>query len=471
MARYGQVTQRIIEELIEIAGPSAVVTDRDKMMPYTHDEVSEAVYTAMPEVVVKPENRDQVSAIMRLANKYMIPVTPRGAGTGLSAGCVPIYGGIVLSLERMNRILEIDRQNLFMVVEPGVTTGEIQRRAQAEGFLYAGDPCSAESSHIGGNVAENAGGNKAVKYGTTSRHVYGLEVVLPNGDVMTLGGKCVKDVTGYDLIHLIVGSEGTLGIVTKIWLKLLPLPKFKADLLVPFNSMQVAIEVVPKIMTTGGILPTSVEFMDNMCIRAAEAYLNQTLPQSDAEAYLIIEVEGNSEEQVEADYETVGKLCIECGGLEVYVADNIAAQDRIWKARKCVAEALRLLSPIYCMEDITVPISEIPRMLAEVTKIAERYHVKIPCFGHAGDGNIHATLLREQMDDETWEKVKESTLEEMYAAAYELGGNLSGEHGTGAKRCKYLAKFMDPVEIEVIKAIKRAFDPNLILNPGKVVEL
>ncbi|MGE5572620.1 MAG: FAD-binding oxidoreductase [Bacteroidota bacterium] len=471
MASYGRVTQEVIEELVRIVGPSAVVTDQEKMMPYSHDEVSEVVYTSMPEVVVKPENKDQVSLIMKLANRLLIPIAPRGAGTGLSAGCVPVFGGIVVSLERMNRILELDRENLFMVVEPGVTTGEVQKRAQAEGFLYAGDPCSAESSQIGGNVAENAGGNKAVKYGTTSRHVYGLEVVLPSGDVMALGGKCVKDVTGYDLIHLIVGSEGTLGIVTKIWLKLLPLPKFKADLLVPFSSMQVAIGVVPKIMTAGGIVPTAVEFMDNMSIRAAQAYLNQSLPQSDAEAYLIIEVEGNSEEQVEADYETIGRLCIECGGLEVYVADNIAAQDRIWKARKCVAEALRLVSPVYCMEDITVPTSEIPKMLTEITGIAERYQVKIPCFGHAGDGNIHATLLREEMDDKTWDKVKGGVLDEMYGAAYRLGGNLSGEHGIGAKRRKHLAKFMDPVVIEVIKSIKKALDPNLILNPGKIVEL
>lgn len=471
MASYGRVTPEVIQELVRIVGPSAVVTDEEKMMPYSHDEVSEAIYTSMPEVVVKPENRDQVSALMRLANRKMIPVTPRGAGTGLSAGCVPVFGGIVVSLERMNKILEVDRQNLFMVVEPGVTTGEIQKRAQAEGFLYAGDPCSAESSQIGGNVAENAGGNKAVKYGTTSRHVYGLEVVLPSGDIMTLGGKCVKDVTGYDLIHLIVGSEGTLGIVTKIWLKLLPRPKFKADLLVPFDSMRVAIELVPKIMAAGGIVPTAVEFMDNMSIRAAEAYLNQSLPQSDSEAYLIIEVEGNSEAQVESDYETVGKLCMERGALEVYVADNMATQDRIWKARKCVAEALRLLSPVYCMEDITVPISEIPRMLAAISGIAQRYHVRIPCFGHAGDGNIHATLLREQMDDEKWDKVREGVLEEMYTAAYRLGGNLSGEHGIGAKRRKYLSRFMDPVAVEVIKAIKKAFDPNLILNPGKIVEL
>lgn len=471
VARYSLVTEDIICELRSIVGPSSVITDEEKMLPYAHDEVSEDAYVKMPEVVVKPGTKEEIASIMRLANRETLPVTPRGAGTGLSAGCVPVFGGIVLSLERFNRVLEVDKENLFIIVEPGVTTGEVQRRAEAEGLFYAGDPCSAESSHIGGNIAENAGGNRAVKYGTTSRYVYGLEVVLPNGDIMALGGKCVKDVTGYDLIRLIVGSEGTLGVVTKIWLKLLPLPKYRADLLVPFEEMQKAIEVVPKVMTMGGIVPTSVEFMDSMSIKAAELYLNQVLPHSDAGAYIIVEVEGSSETQVEEDYETVGKLCLENGGMEVYVADNLSTQERIWKARKCVAEALRVVSPVYCMEDITVPTSEIPRMLKEITDISEKYGVKIPCFGHAGDGNIHATLLREDMDEDTWGNIKGKVLEEMYEATYMLGGNLSGEHGIGAKRLSHLEKFMDPVALDVMKRIKQAIDPSLVLNPGKIFDL
>lgn len=467
---YCPVTDEIVEQLRKIVGPGGVITDTEKMAPYAHDEVSEEVYTRMPDVVVKPENADQVSAILRLANRERIPVTPRGAGTGLSAGCVPVYGGIVLSLERMNRVLEIDRENLFMVVEPGVTTGEIQKRARGEGLLYAGDPCSAESSHIGGNIAENAGGNKAVKYGTTSRHVHGLEVVLPTGEMTMLGGKCVKDVTGYDLVHLMVGSEGTLGVVTKIVLKLLPKPRFTVDLLAPFSDMQTAIKAVPKIMTEGGVIPTAIEFMDSQSIKAAEDYLNASLPYGDAGAYVIVELEGNSEAEVEADYERIGKLCSNSGALEVYVADNLSTQERIWKARKCVAEALRVVSPVYCMEDITVPISEIPALLDEIAEIARGFRVKIPCFGHAGDGNIHATLLREQMDEQVWAATKEQALAEMYSATYRHGGNMSGEHGIGAKRAKHLARLMDPVQIGMIRAIKRALDPNLILNPGKIVE-
>ncbi|NLH88427.1 MAG: FAD-binding oxidoreductase, partial [Firmicutes bacterium] len=293
--RYRPVTAEIVRKLEDIVGAGGIVTDVEKLEVYSHDETSESEYVKMPEIVVKPRDASEVSEILKLANAEMIPVTPRGAGTGLSAGCVPVCGGIVMSMERMSDIIELDPKNLFIVVEPGVTTGEIQRRAREEGLLYAGDPCSAESSQIGGNLAENAGGNKAVKYGTTSRHVYGLEVVSPTGEIMTLGGKCVKDVTGYDLMSLMVGSEGTLGVITRAWLKLLPLPRFSVALLVPFQSMQRGIEVVPEIMTSGGIMPTSVEFMDNMCIEAAESYLNSSLPYNDAEAYIIIELEGNSE--------------------------------------------------------------------------------------------------------------------------------------------------------------------------------
>ncbi|NHM27467.1 FAD-binding protein [Desulfofundulus sp. TPOSR] len=469
--RYNRITAGIIDELKSIVGEANVVVDPEKMEVYGRDEVSEAMWQHMPEVVVKPENARQISEIMKLANRELVPVTPRGAGTGLAAGAVPMLGGIVLSLERMNRILEVDKENLFMVTEPGVTTGEVQRTAQAEGYLYAGDPCSADSSFIGGNVATNAGGNKAVKYGTTSRHIYGVEVVLPNGDIVTLGGKCVKNVTGYDLVHLMVGSEGTLGIVTKVYLKLMPLPQYVADLLVPFDDIEKAINIVPTIMTHGGIIPTCLEFMDNLSIKAAELYLNQQLPYGDAAAYVIVEVDGNSERQVQEDYETIGKLCLENGGLEVFVADNKSTQERIWKARRCYAEALRMISPVYCMEDIVVPVSQIPRALEAINRIAEKYRIKIPCCGHAGDGNIHATLLRENRDEHSWHEVKEKVLEEMYRVVYDLGGNLSGEHGIGAKRKDAMARFMDPVQLNMIRSIKKALDPNLILNPGKVVDV
>lgn len=468
---YNRVTDIVFSHLKTIVGSENVITDREKLVVYAGDEVPEAEWKHMPEVVVKPRSAQEVSEIIKLANRELIPVTPRGAGTGLAAGAVPMLGGIVLSMENMNRILELDRENLFMVVEPGVTTGEVQKYAQEEGYFYAGDPCSAESSFIGGNVATNAGGNKAVKYGTTSRYVYGLEVVIPTGEITTLGGKCVKDVTGYDLVHLMVGSEGTLGVVTKIYLKLLPRPLHNAVLLVPFADIQTAIDVVPKIMTNGGIIPASIEFMDNMCIKSAESYLNRKLPFSDAGAYIIIEVEAYTEPQLEADYETIGNICLDNGGLEVFVGDNRSSREKIWKARRYLAEALRVTSPVYCMEDIVVPMSKIPEVLADIGKIAGKYAVKIPCFGHAGDGNIHATLLKEDMDDAAWYDVKEKVLEEMYTATFAHGGKLSGEHGIGAKRVKAMARFMDPVQLKMIAAIKKALDPNLVLNPDKLINM
>ncbi|MFZ5642806.1 MAG: FAD-binding oxidoreductase [Bacillota bacterium] len=468
---YNRITEEIVGKLKNIVGPSNIITDPEKMEAYAGDEVPEKEWKHLPEIVVKPENSHQISEVIKLANREMIPVTPRGAGTGLAAGAVPMLGGIVLSLERMNKIIEIDRINLFMVAEPGVTTGDIQRTARDNGYLYAGDPCSADSSFIGGNVATNAGGNKAIKYGCTSRHIYGLEVVLPNGDITTLGGKCVKDVTGYDLVHLMIGSEGTLGVVTKVYLKLLPRPKFNAVLLVPFADMQTAINIVPVIMTNGGIIPTSVEFMDSLCIRSAESYLDRKLPHGDAGAFIIIELDSNSEGQLETDCETIGSLCEKHGGLEIFMGDNAATQEKIWQARRCLAEALRVTSPVYCMEDIVVPVSEIPEVLKKIEAISQKHNIKIPCFGHAGDGNIHATLLKENLSEDDWHSAKKASLEEIYTVVYSHGGKLSGEHGIGAKRKEAMAKFIDPAQLNAVRAIKKALDPNLILNPDKLVDL
>lgn len=467
--QFNKISEQIVEELRGIVGASNVLLEEEKIEMYSRDEVSDKLWEKMPEVVIKPETVEQIAEIVKLANRELVPITPRGGGTGLAAGAVPLSGGMVLSLERMNKILEVDTENLFMVVQPGVTTGEVQKTAKSYGLLYAGDPCSADSSFIGGNVATNAGGNKAVKYGVTSRHIYGLEVVMPNGEVVTFGGKNVKDVTGYDFVHLMVGSEGTLGVVTKIWLKLMPLPKYVADLLVPFADMQSAIKVVPKIMTAG-IIPTCLEFMDSLSIKAAEMYLNKKLPYSDAGAYIICEMDGSSETQVQDDYETIGKLCQENGALEVFVADNMSSQERIWKSRKCYAEAIRMLSPVYCMEDVVVPISNIPKALEAIERIAQKYDCKIPSCGHAGDGNIHATVLREGRDEHAWHDLKDNVLGELYEAVYELGGNLSGEHGIGAKRAQAMDKHMTEAQLSVLKSIKNALDPNGIMNPGKLLK-
>ena len=468
--QYSKVDARIIAALVEICGSANVWTDAEKMEPYSKDETSDKMWEHLPEVVLKPANTLEIAAIVKLASAEMIPITPRGGGTGLAAGAVPLHGGIVLSLERMNKVIELDPQNLFMVLEPGVTTGEVQKLAREHNLFYAGDPCSADSSFIGGNVATNAGGNKAVKYGVTSRHVYGLEAVLPNGDIVQFGGKNIKDVTNYDIVHLLVGSEGTLAVITKIWLKLMPLPQYVADLLVPFSDMQSAINVVPKIMTAG-IMPTAVEFMDSMSIKAAEQYLNKKLPFGDAGAYIIVELDGNNEAALEGEYEQIGKLCLDNGALEVFVADNISTQDRIWKARKAYAEAIRMISPVYCMEDIVVPVSEIPRALEAIERIANEYQCKIPSAGHAGDGNIHCSILREGRDEQQWHDLKDAVLADLYSAVYKLGGNLSGEHGIGGKRVTAMFEHMTTEQKNIIFAIKRAFDPKNIMNPDKVVPL
>jgi len=467
---YKKVTSEIIDELIEILGAKNVIYDDiEAMEQYSHDEVAEKSYAHMPEVVVKPTTTKEISKIMKLANKYKIPVTPRGAGSGLSGGAIPVNGGIVLSVEKMNRIIEIDKKNFIAVVEPGVVTNDITNLVKDDGLFYAGYPMSVETCYIGGNVAENAGGGRAVKYGVTGRYIYGLEVVTPTGEIVHLGGKRMKDVTGYDLIHLMVGSEGTLGIFTKIYVKLVPLPQANVSLLVLFKDIEGAIKLVPEIMTFGRIVPTSIEFMDELSFKASCEYLNEKIPFKKAGAMLLIELDGNSKKELEGQYEIIGNLCTENGAIEVYVADNATTSERIWKIRRNIAEAWKLISPHQSIEDIVVPISEIPKFLIKIKELSEKYDIPIPCYGHAGDGNLHVTPIKNPkfLMDEWYEKL-DALLPELYKAAIELGGTISGEHGIGSKRNKYMPMALEPAQIEMMKNIKKALDPNLILNPGKL---
>jgi glycolate oxidase len=470
MAHYNPVTSAIVAELQGIVGEKYVIFgDAERLEPYAHDEVADPVWAHMPEVVVKPESAEEIAAIMRLANRALIPVTPRGAGSGLSGGAVPVYGGIVLSVERMNRILEIDRDNLVVVVEPGVVTNVINEILKDDGLFYAGYPMSVETCFVGGNVAENAGGGKAVKYGVTGRYVMGLEVVLPTGEIVQLGGKRVKDVTGYDLVQLMVGSEGTLGIFTKIILKLLPLPTAKVDLLVLFEDVPSAIAMVPKIMTNGRIIPTAIEFMDKLSVQTTCRYLNEELPYEQAGAMLLIEVDGAGEAQVEQEYETIGELCLEHGALEVYVADNHTTQERVWAVRRNIAEAFKVYSPVQSIEDVVVPFARIPALMPELERLSEKHDVIIPCYGHAGDGNLHATIVKHpHMPLEVWEEREPAILTDLYQAVAALGGTLSGEHGIGTKRRDFLPMMLDETVIALQRRIKTAFDPLGVLNPGKI---
>ena len=470
MTKYGTVTPEIVVELRDIVGERHVIyDDPEKMEAYAHDEVADERFAHTPDVVVKPIDAEEIATIMRLANRERIPVTPRGAGSGLSGGAVPAHGGIVLSVERMNRILEIDRENLVVVVEPGVVTNEINAAIEDDGLFYAGYPMSVETCFVGGNVAENAGGGKAVKYGVTGRYVMGLEVVLPTGEIVQLGGKRVKDVTGYDLVHLMVGSEGTLGIFTKIILKLLPLPTAKVDLLVLFEDVPSAIAMVPRIMTHGRIIPTAIEFMDKLSVQTTCDYLNEQLPYEQAGAMLLIEADGSSEAQVEQEYETIGELCLEQGALEVYVADNSTTQERVWSVRRNIAEAFKVYSPVQSLEDIVVPFAQIPDLIPELERLSEKYNVKIPCYGHAGDGNLHATVVKHpETPMDAWPELEEAVLRDLYRVVADLGGTLSGEHGIGSKRRAFMPLIMDETLIDVQRRIKAVFDPNDILNPGKI---
>jgi len=445
--------------------------DPEKLDAYSHDEVADRRYRHMPDVVVKPGTTEQVSQIMRLANSRVIPVTPRGAGSGLSGGAVPVYGGIVLSLERMNRILEIDTRNMMVTVEPGVVTNEINVAVKEHSLFYAGYPMSLETCFVGGNIAENAGGGKAIKYGVTGRYVYGLEAVLSTGDVINLGGKRVKDVTGYDLIHLLVGSEGTLAVVTRATLKLLPLPKAAADLLVLFEDTESAIAMVPRIMTQSGITPTAVEFLDRLSAQTSCKYLNEHFAYQDAGAMLLITVDGYSKSQVEADYETIGELCLADGALEVYVADNPTTSERIWRIRRNIAEAFKVYSPLQSLEDIVVPFADIPKIIPELQHLSDKYGVVIPCYGHAGDGNLHVTIVKgPEMTMQDWEARLDDILAELYEVTIALGGTISGEHGIGHKRKEFMHLAMGPIELELMRRVKAAFDPQGILNPGKIFD-
>jgi glycolate oxidase len=464
---YKKVNADLVEALRQIAGWQDVLVgdDAEALEPYTHDEV--VGLRAAPEVVVRVTSARQVAEVLKLAQQARVPVTPRGAGYGLSGGAVPVQGGIVLSLEKMNRILDIDKENLMVTVEPGVITGNIHRAVEAEGLFYPPDPASLDSCTIGGNVAEGAGGPRAVKYGVTKDYVCGLEAVLPSGEIITCGGKLVKNVTGYNLIQLLIGSEGTLAVVTKIVLRLLPLPKIQVDLLVPYDDFEAAADTVSDIIAHR-ILPTAIEFMERDSVLAVERLLQKELPYRDAEAHLLIQLDGSRRETVDADYEVVGDLCLKHQARDVLVARDQRTRDRLWEARRLIIEALNHESPVNHMEDVVVPRAEIPSLLRGIKNIARRHEVRIICFGHAGDGNVHVNVLKDGITDDRWKELVPTVTGDIYRLSLSLSGTITGEHGIGATRRRYLPLALSEAQIEVMRRIRVAFDPNQILNPGKI---
>ena len=470
MTGYSKINDEITKELIAALGQNNVSIDSEKLCTYSYDEVPKSAYLEphIAEILLFPETTQQVSSVMKIATKHNIPVTCRGAGTGLSGGSIPAYGGIIMSFEKMNRILELDEANLSITVEPGVVTSEITQLAQKHGLLYAGDPCSGDASYIGGNIAENAGGNKVIKYGATGAQLLALEVVLPNGDITWFGGKRRKDVTGLDFVHLMAGSEGTLAIITKAVLKLLPLPKYSVDLLAAFDSPESAIAFVPKIISEAGLIPASIEFMDQNSLSNVSRFLNTEVPAKNAAAALIIQLEDNDEKRLDNDYETVGKIMQKHGAYEVYVADTRTTKERVWQARKSIGEAVAALYKNYMKEDLVVPTDKVPALLDSIKKASEAHDLDYSIFGHAGDGNMHCTLIAKKQ--ENWQDDIHAAQKEIYKDTHALGGTLSGEHGIGFKRKGYIKYFLDEAQIELIKRVKLAFDPQNILNPGKIVE-
>jgi glycolate oxidase subunit GlcD len=469
-AMYQPVTREIAAELQAVVGEKNMIFgDEELLRNYSHDEVAGPEYARMPEIVVKPASAREISEIMKIANRYRVPVTPRGGGTGLSCGAVPSHGGIVLALERMNRILEIDRENMVAVVEPGVVTSEISKAVQECGLFYAGYPMSFESCFIGGNLAENAGGGRAIKYGVTGHYVLGLEAVLPTGEILEMGGKRLKDVTGYDLIHLLIGSEGTLAIFTKITLRLLPMPTATAVLLIPFGSASDAVEAFPKVIAQAGILPTSIEFMDRLSVETVYRFLGEKPPRLDIGAMLLIELDGSSREKVDEETQKIGELLLQSGALDVYVGNTPTTERKMWAPRVNLAEAFKTVCPVQSLEDIVVPTAKIPELIRDLERLALKYDVLIPCYGHAGDGNLHATPVKKpETPMETWKEKLPAILTELYEIVFSLGGTISGEHGIGSKRASYLPIVMSPEMITLQKRIKRLFDPLNILNPGKI---
>lgn len=471
MTEYRPVTERVVERLQNILGARNVSCDADKILTYSRDEVQGAPWKegCLAEVVVFPESTEDVAALVRLAGEERIPLTARGAGTGLSGGAVPARRGIVVSFEKMNRIIELDRENLTLTVEPGVVTAEINRAAVDAGLLYAGDPCSGDASFIGGNVAENAGGNKVVKYGPTGSHVLALEAVMADGSVTWFGGKRRKDVTGYDFVHLLVGSEGTLALITKIVLKLLPLPAEVVDLLVPFPDVASAVAFVPRIVTEGKVLPASIEFMDRRSINLTERFLNTKLPHSDAGAHLIIQLEGNDAESLADEYERIGDLCLAHGALEVFVADNRNSRDKLWKARKSITESVWAFHPGKNVnEDVVVPTGAVPELMRRLDEIVTRAGSAYVVFGHIGDGNMHVTAAPAPEEPDR-ESILHRIQDELYDVVKSLGGTLTGEHGVGLKRRDAITRFLDATQVDLIRRVKLAFDPQNILNPDKIV--
>ena len=462
---YNKLTCDDIKNLQKIVGEANVLFGDAISPDYAHDELGGI--EKMPEALVRVHTTEEISEVMKYAYNKTVPVTVRGSGTGLVGSAVPVEGGILLETTAMNKILELDKDNLTVTVQPGVLLMELAAFAEQNDFLYPPDP-GEKSATIGGNISTNAGGMRAVKYGVTRDYVRALTVVMPNGEILNLGAKVAKNSSGYSLKDLIIGSEGTLAIITEAVLKLVPLPKVSVSLLVPFPDMKSAIEAVPKIMRSK-VIPTAVEYMSRDTILFSESYLGKKFPDTKNDAYILCTFDGNTKTQVDEDLKRVAELCLEIGAIDAYIVDTDERKKSVWSARGAFLEAIKASTTEMDECDVVVPVNRIDEFIKFTHELSDEEKVRIPSFGHAGDGNLHIYICRDELDDEAWEKTLKVCFDRMYEKAKEIGGLVSGEHGIGYAKKGYLKELYGDTPIEIMRGIKKVFDEKNILNPGKIV--
>ena len=464
--QYNNPTEADISRLTEICGADHIFTGGEIHEDFTHDEM--ILYGAYePDVVVEATTTEQVSEIMKLAHERHIPVTPRGSGTGLCGGAVAVHGGILLSLAKMDNIIEFDHDNYTVTVEPGVLLMTLAKEAIDRDMMYPPDP-GEKSATIGGNVMTNAGGMRAIKYGVTRDYVRGMTAVLPDGEIIEVGGKIAKNSSGYSIKDLLVGSEGTLAVVTRITLKLIPLPALALSLLVPFDELGQCFDTVPKLLQTKYV-PTAVEFMQRQVIEAAEEYLGHHFPDKSANAYLLLTYDGNTREELDRVYQEAAEICLGNGAIDVFISDTEERQESIWKARGAFLEAINTSTPEMDECDVVVPRTRLGDFMSFVDRLEKENGLRIRSFGHAGDGNLHIYLCKDDLDDASWESKCGSIMNKLYEASGIYGGQISGEHGIGHAKSEYLENSLGKDTIKLFKGIKNTFDPLNILNPGKII--